>query len=322
MLKQLESSNGVPVKLTFYLAAFLVLMVLVWGVFAQVRTTLIERKVEENRAFSGTYTELINLLALTQEMRRREKDFFLRKDIMYARQYENLTAEASSHLAEIKKEGAFLDELNSMDDLLKKHRQEFLQAVATQEAIGFDLDKGIQGRMRDHIHALEDILDYKIKNDKLTLMLSTIRRNEKNFLLKMQSEPDQPTPEVAKEMESALKASSIKQEVKTEALDALNKYLVEFRALVAKENALQKSTAALTSMFTQFERTHYKLLNQTRTSARESDASLVAFVQRSRHLALVWSIVTLAGALAVLIGLWRVLQGRATLSNRSSQIPR
>lgn len=259
-------------KVTRLVGITLLLTIIITSVFLG-GSKILETKLTTNEEYSKAYTELINLLALTQEMRRREKDFFLRKNIIYAKQYEKLINEATDHIKEIEKLNAgkaYTDDLVKLNELLAQHKKTFVFAVRTQENIGFDLDKGLQGKMRDHIHNLEDILVYKIKDKQLTILLFTLRRNEKNFLLKMQTAPDQSTPDVAKEFQAYLTKMSINQELKNDALANLNKYLDSFKQLVSDEFALRKASAELTSIFTDFETIHYQLLNKSRNEAQQA----------------------------------------------------
>jgi methyl-accepting chemotaxis protein len=257
---------------------------------------VLENKLVTHEEYSKAYTELINLLALTQEMRRREKDFFLRKNIIYAKQYEKLFNEASDHIKEIQALSAgkvFAADLTTLNELLQKHSKTFVFAVRTQDEIGFDLDKGLQGKMRDYIHNLEDILVYQIKDKQLTILLFTLRRNEKNFLLKMQSAPDQPTPEVAKEFQAYLNKMTINPSLKKDAVENLNKYLDAFKQLVADEFALRKASTELTAIFTDFETIHYKLLNKSRDNAKTSYASAMHCLQIVQLLVCVLAIIML-----------------------------
>jgi methyl-accepting chemotaxis protein len=275
----------------------------VWAVF---ENNTIEKKAVIDNEYSGAYTEFVNLLALTQEMRRREKDFFLRKDVIYAKQYENLSGEALDHLQHLRQfEIEKTSDLDRLAALLQSHKKEFLFSVSVQDEIGFNWDKGIQGRMRDNIHALEDLLVYKIKNDKLTLMLFTMRRNEKNFLLNMASSPDLPTPEVAQEFEDHLKKLPIQQETKAQATELLNKYLVDFKTLVTKEETLTKSVASLTSIFTEFERIHYALLKDARAQSKDAYENMMGTIRLSRNLS--YGLVLLASVLVLVLCLygWR-----------------
>lgn len=266
---------------------------------------IVERRLKAHGEYAKVHMELINLLAITQEMRRREKDFFLRKDIIYATKYDNLSAEAMSHITEVKKLDAakrFDGELSKLNDLLQKHNQQFVKSVLIQQSIGLDLDKGIQGKMRDYIHHLEDILVYQIKDKQLTILLFTLRRNEKNFLLKMQSAPDQPTPEVAEEFKEYIENLKINHELKAEVKLWLNKYLDEFRALVEQELALRKSSESLTVIFTEFEALHYTLLKQSRTLTEKAYSNVIV----AQYILKV-SIGVLALLLALIVGIYGTL---------------
>lgn len=285
-------------KLTRFVGLSLSLVVLMTALFF-CGTKVLENKFDTHQIFAQGYTELINLTALTQEMRRREKDFFLRKDIIYAKQYDNLYKEASAHIKDIQNLSSgkiFSTDLKQLDELLKEHHKQFVLAVRITQEIGVDLDKGLQGKMRDYIHNLEDILVYQIKDKQLTILLFTLRRNEKNFLLKMQSEPAQPTPEAAKEFQAYLKDLNIKPAVKTEALSYLDQYLDAFKKLVADELKLRETSASLTSIFTDFEHIHYKLLKQSRASAQETYIQAIGFLHK---LQLTFFILSIAALLIV-----------------------
>lgn len=120
------------------------------------------------------------------EARRREKDFRLNPDTKYA-------VEAEKHINEILKICKTVKELAIDSDLrekidlserhLKNYVENFKDYVELSEKIGLNEELGLRGVLRQKIHEVEAKLE-KEKNDALLVNMLTLRRNEKDFIIR------------------------------------------------------------------------------------------------------------------------------------------
>lgn len=144
--------------------------------------------------FNDKEKELLNLrmdVTLLKEdiltLRKHEKDFLMRSDI----KYEKALIESASKLAErlqtlsqqAKQKGINTDELKHLSEVITTYVTVFNEVVTQKKKIGLTPDEGLEGKMRQAIHDAEngfkELKDYKMQ----TLML-TLRRNEKDFMLR------------------------------------------------------------------------------------------------------------------------------------------
>jgi len=128
--------------------------------FVNLTKAMQERGLDEKSGLYGSLREAIHkvqnyakrkkstpLLAKLYELRKNEKDFMLRKDPRYAREFiENF------------------NKLNcmSIDKSMKKYliayKKEFLALVDIETLCGLNENLGLEGKMRDHVHTTEKLL--------------------------------------------------------------------------------------------------------------------------------------------------------------------
>ena len=107
------------------------------------------------------------------EMRRAEKDFFLRKDDKYKEKLLNIYKLNKDNFSNVKL-GAFLE----------TYIKNFLQISDKMKEIGYSQDEGLKKIFRDYVHTLEDEFK-KYKNDSFLVKVLQLRRYEKDFLLRL-----------------------------------------------------------------------------------------------------------------------------------------
>ena len=121
------------------------------------------------------------------EMRRNEKDFFLRKTKAELDKHAANYLNAKTALGKAQENAqATTDDLATLDKMgksLDDYNKAFLVAAADQLALGYDENSGLQGEMRKAVRAAEaEIL--KVNSKDLLIQVLTLRRHEKDFLLR------------------------------------------------------------------------------------------------------------------------------------------
>ncbi|MFM1897350.1 MAG: hypothetical protein RLZZ385_2424 [Pseudomonadota bacterium] len=121
------------------------------------------------------------------QLRRHEKDFMLRHDLVYADQFTARAAEFSLQvelLHEIYRQyGLPAQQLTLFIDSFDLYTARFGNLVQQQVTMGLDENSGQQGEFRIAIHELETRLQQTGQQD-LNLLLLQLRRHEKDFLLR------------------------------------------------------------------------------------------------------------------------------------------
>jgi methyl-accepting chemotaxis protein len=126
------------------------------GLYGALRDSV--HKVQDSAKTSGDF----ELLAKVYELRKNEKDFMLRRNMKYVKEYqEHLEALLSNTSGNVK-------------DDLEVYKKDFLNLVQEENHIGLNEKVGLQGNMRDTVHKTEkqlknlDITISKIIVDKIT----------------------------------------------------------------------------------------------------------------------------------------------------------
>lgn len=174
-----------------------------------------------------------DLRAEALEARRREKDFLDRLDAesydrnLAAREtaLERIGALASSPIAR-----EVAGPVAGARGILESYGRSFDQTVAVVRKIG-DKDTGVYGAFRKAAHDVEGALDGESGSDALAVHLLTLRRHEKDFLLRADEKYVGLFVEEADAMRRSLAASGLARGVETRIRERLDAYAAGFREL-------------------------------------------------------------------------------------------
>ena len=132
--------------------------------------------------------DISSLEILTLQERRSEKDFIMRKKIKYVDNFNKNISIINTKLQSIHDEMLILDininELPQLQQLYKNYSSNFNDLVSLYKIIGLDSKSGLRGKMRDAIHDAEKTA-FSLSNANLRAQILQLRRNEKDFLMRM-----------------------------------------------------------------------------------------------------------------------------------------
>jgi len=122
------------------------------------------------------------------DLRRNEKDFLLRNDAAYATSWQETMKRLGGRLNGFDATSAEAglsahDGIAALGEALTAYQKAFLSLVAEQTKAGLSPKTGLQGRLRDSVHAVEQALNDS-SDDRLLKNLLMLRRHEKDFLLR------------------------------------------------------------------------------------------------------------------------------------------
>jgi methyl-accepting chemotaxis protein len=272
------------------------------------RTTGYYDRLEAARiAFDDRATELqIDFL----ELRRKEKDFLLRKDTKYAAEHAEIVTEIQKELPQL---GAELpDDLKSAVEITGKiavefsaYAKVFADLKAANDAIGYTPEEGLQGEFRAAAHTLEAAVTAS-KRDALLVDLLMMRRHEKDFLLRLDQKYVDKLNKQAESFAARPASDFGSQAVKDEALKTLSAYGALFNKMATTIMAENEMRSEISKVFKPIEPEFEALraqIAQALTQAREAKAANGEF-------ALQLSIL-LAAVVSVIVGLAIWLMGRS-----------
>ncbi len=149
-----------------------------------------ERNLSRTLNAQSQYSMLAGLVQEVEiealQMRRREKDFILRKDLKYVDRYDTAAGSVDLALAQISQltvSDSVMENVKRLQDGVALHVRQFHKVVALHNEVGLNENIGLQGEFRRAVHAVERELTAG-NFDSLMAKMLMMRRHEKDFMLR------------------------------------------------------------------------------------------------------------------------------------------
>ena len=131
-----------------------------------------------------SYQAEVDMLTL----RRNEKDFLARNDLKYQVKFndniQNMLTRLSVFKAALNDHPQQQETATKLIDVITAYQHSFNALVDLQKTIGLDHESGLYGSLRQSVHQVEAILKME-SSDLLLKEMLTLRRNEKDFMLRL-----------------------------------------------------------------------------------------------------------------------------------------
>jgi len=174
------------------------------------------------------------------QLRRHEKDFFLRKDLKYTEKFDAQITSLDLEIKTLKKsfnnKDITINEIDTLQKILNEYNDYFNQIVASQKRIGLNPKDGLYGLLRNQVHQVESILG--ANNNKLLAQMLQLRRNEKDFMLRLDKKYVARFKNNLANMSQEVKNSELTSNEKNEIIDRLEDYQTAFINLVNEQATL------------------------------------------------------------------------------------
>jgi methyl-accepting chemotaxis protein len=134
-------------------------------------------------------TRVGKLYALLQEGRRAEKDFLLTNNMQHANHQRELTQAIETAIEAFRKDAAAAGQTDIANDVAQiakgfaTYADQFADVVETKKRLGLDEKSGLEGNLRNSVHAIETRLK-DFDEPRLTILMLMMRRHEKDFMLR------------------------------------------------------------------------------------------------------------------------------------------
>ncbi len=173
--------------------------------------------------------------------RRNEKDYLLRyKQLGFTKARAKYVTNVQAYIAKIHE---YMDKIEKLEahseDLdivaaikqnLTKYESTFLTVIDLFEELGFQ-DIGLEGQVRNSVHTIENSIKIN-KLDQLTIDMLTMRRHEKDFLLRNQEKYVNHLDKTITNFKTNVAATSLNQTEKEKLIMQVNQYQTKFKQLV------------------------------------------------------------------------------------------
>src|SRR5215472_400745 len=170
------------------------------------------------------------------EMRRNEKDFFARHELQYEKQFDDNFAAFNDNVRTMKQVPLLSPEDVALIARLQGTTTEYQKlvkaAMGQQEREGLTENEGLQGEFRDAVHEVEQQVN-DAKSVRLLASMLTLRRHEKDFLLRGRDEYLEKHHAALEEFNSELAASRLDPATTQAIRSNITKYADKFAELVA-----------------------------------------------------------------------------------------
>ncbi len=121
------------------------------------------------------------------QLRRDEKDFLNRKDLKYRdkfeKNYQQLKGNVEKLESILRDYNIAVDHIKEMKNVISEYNTKFNAIVEAETKIGLNEKIGLYGSLRKAVHNAENLLN-KLNNYVLLKDILTLRRNEKDFMLR------------------------------------------------------------------------------------------------------------------------------------------
>ena len=243
------------------------------------------------------------LKAALLQMRRNEKDFLERKTkdelTKHAQNYETANKHLDLLLKNAEANAGELETVNGLKNDIAGYRKTFLAAADEQIALGVDENSGLQGVMRKSVREFEDVAK-KLGSDEILVGVLTLRRHEKDFILRERDEYVTRHAQETNELRGILRAVKVDAAAGQRMAETLTSYEKSFKDFVAGTFAVNAAVKAGRALA----RAAEEPLDPFVAKVRERASTAAKQAERTALIAT--AVVTLLG-LAALVLLWRTL---------------
>lgn len=240
------------------------------------------------------------------EARRREKDYLLRYKELgfeearteYVTQVQNQIDVIRQNIIEIKPleiHNEQLQTLEEMENFVDNYENTFLAMVELIEKRGY-VDTGLEGQFRAKVHEIEAVVEAK-SLDQLTIDMLTMRRREKDYLLRGDQKYVDLLHETVAQFKTHVGQTDLSQAEQLNLLTLGEEYQSLFDQLVTTDTQIAASKTAYRNAVHQLE----PPLDKFYQTAKQDQDNAAAILQRTLQFAL-WTVLGIS-LVAVLVGI-------------------
>ena len=164
------------------------------------------------------------------QARHHEKDFFLRNEQNYAAEQQAAVQKANGdieYLISSLKNGDDITFARALRDEVGRYAQQFKEVVTLRIKLGLTENDGLMGVMRSAVHAIENSVR-DIADPQLRILMLTMRRDEKDFLVRKDQKYVETFKKAAEDFAIALQVAAISDVIREEIKGKLATYRDSF----------------------------------------------------------------------------------------------
>jgi methyl-accepting chemotaxis protein len=258
---------------------------------------------------AATATINNDLYVALLEARRAEKDFQLRNDERYAGKQGDFAQAAAAKLAALKQQlsggelAALLPRVEAIQSGFDVYARTFTTLADAKRKLGLDQESGLEGQLRKSVHEIESGLK-TLADSRLGAAMLTMRRHEKDFMLRHDAKYGESMKTAAVEFAGLLADTTLSAAAKNEMSGKLAAYQRDFAAWMDGMNSIIKEQKAMSEAFAKIE----PIIEEVRATVDKAERGANAAAAASRadtaqRIQIAIVVITIGvGLLAFLIG--------------------
>ncbi|WP_120497073.1 methyl-accepting chemotaxis protein [Kiloniella sp. EL199] len=259
--------------------------------------------VEKEKSFAEIERIVLKTDAGALMLRRREKDFLIRKDMKYWSKYQGDHAKTIALLENIKvipDAAPVIDRIDAIITKLEEHKKQFKKTVDIANELGLSEKEGLQGSLRKAVHAVEEKLK-TAKQDNLIIKMLMMRRHEKDFMLRGADKYLTRIEKRRAEFDLLLAESPLNNKDKTLISSLMDSYQSEMKSFGLKSVALVPEVKRLSSIYKEMSEPLSVLHEFTTSNLANAKSEALIATESTEQILRITSI--LAGGILLLLGL-------------------
>jgi len=293
---------GIPVGLRIgILSALSVVAICILAGAFLISERIMSRGMDNLAAFGQMERLAAKVETGALQMRRREKDFLLRKDPKYFDKYlAEATAvnEALSEMSVMPIAASIKGNIDLLQAGIGKHELQFKKVFDAYLAMGLDEKQGLQGELRGAVHSVEKKLA-EANLDALTIKMLMMRRHEKDFMLRGAEKYIGRIGKRREEFNILLAEAPLSDADKAETSRLMDSYENGFGTYAALAMEIAAETPVLSQIFADM-KPDFETLFATAHDGMATAEENVAVVQaQTKSIFVTTSIVALIGAIVI-----------------------
>jgi methyl-accepting chemotaxis protein len=161
-------------------------------------------------------SQLKDIQSSILQLRRNEKDFLLRKDMKYLDKFNKNSKALLAVVVDLKTNLSASDiplgNINNVESNLKEYQAAYIKLVNAWVNKGLNKTSGHYGKLREATHNIEESIT-SAKDLSSQVLLLTLRRHEKDFMLRNEEKYISKLKKTAKQLEQQLNTTQTKQQL-------------------------------------------------------------------------------------------------------------
>ncbi|WP_431205541.1 methyl-accepting chemotaxis protein [Bradyrhizobium betae] len=238
------------------------------------------------------------------DARRAEKDFMLRRDEASVKRHATVSASIRGDMDRLGTMirtdgfGGLADKVDTLKSGFSEYDKQFSALVQTETRIGLNEKLGLTGTLRASVHAIEARLK-EVDNAALGNGMLTMRRHEKDFMLRRDKAYIDSFQKTASDFGKAVADSNLAPATKAEIAARLQTYRSDFAAWAESTAESARNAAAMSKEYGKIEPVFEAIeqdIRRRQDGAQAQEAETMSAVKR-------WMLIALALAIVVVSGL-------------------